>query len=85
MILGKVGLRIEDYAYQNSITEDNLRKWLQEDMESTFGKINTDTLSLELNIEKTVVFKNSNIHIELREGFDREYLRKIVEVLINDK
>lgn len=85
MILEKVGLRIEEYANQYNISENSLRKWIQEDKESTFGKISTDTLSLELNIEKNIVFKNGNIHIELREGFDKEYLKKIVEVLINAK
>ena len=84
-ILGRVGLRIEQYAQQNGLTENNLRKWLQEEKDATFGKLSMDSMSLQFNIEKTIVFKNKNINIELKEGFDKEYFKKIVEVLINDK
>lgn len=79
------GLNIEQYSNKNAISENNLKKWIQEDKEATFGKLSTDTLSLDFNIEKTIVFKNKNMSIELKEGFDKEYLKKIVEVLINDK
>ena len=84
-ILGRVGLRVEQYAQQNGITENNLRQWLEEDKDATFGKLSMDTMALQFNIEKTIVFKNKNINIELREGFDKQYLKQIVEVLINDK
>lgn len=84
-ILERVGLRVEQYAQQNGITENNLRQWLEEDKDATFGKLSMDTMALQFNVEKTIIFKNKNINIELREGFDKEYLKQIVEVLINDK
>ena len=79
------GLTMKEFANRNFITESNLRKWVQEDKEATFDKISTNTLALEFNIEKTLVFKNKNMSIELKEGFDKEYFKKIVEVLLNDK
>ena len=30
------------------------------------------------------IFTNDTIRIELREGYDKEFLRSIIEVLIND-
>lgn len=84
-ILERVGLRVEQYAQQNGITENNLRQWLEEDKDATFGKLSMDTMALQFNVEKTIIFKNKNINIELREGFDKDYLKQIVEVLINDK
>ena len=35
-------------------------------------------------IIKPTIFANENIRIELRNGYDRKFLREIIEVLIND-
>lgn len=78
-------LKIEEYVKKAGISEDNLKQWLKEDKDATFGKLNTNSMALEFSLDKTIVFRNENIKIELREGFDKEYLKKIVEVLVNDK
>lgn len=36
-------------------------------------------------IIKPVIFANENIRIELREGYDKDFLKRIIEVLVNDK
>lgn len=38
-------------------------------------------MAMNFNTEKKIVFKNSSIHIELCDGYDKEYFRKILEVL----
>ena len=75
-------MSIEDYAKQKKLREESLRKWLQEDKEATFGKISTNLMAMNFNVEKQIVFKNASIHIELCNGYDKEYLKKIVEVLM---
>lgn len=75
-------MRIEDYAKQKELREETLRKWLQEDKDATFGRISTNLMAMNFNVEKKIVFKNASIHIELCDGYDKEYFRKIVEVLM---
>lgn len=78
-------MRIEDYTSRYSISEVRLRKWLEEDKQKTFGKIDTDMLEIQYNmeceLEKTLVFKSNKIHIELTQGYDKDYLYRILEVL----
>ncbi|MBR2785211.1 MAG: hypothetical protein IKD74_04410 [Clostridia bacterium] len=55
----------------------------------TFGEINlSQTTSIAetstIAPKKPTIFVSDNIRIELKEGFNKEFLRKIVEVLIND-
>ncbi len=75
-------MRIEEYAKQQGIRQERLRQWIQEDKDATFGKISTNLMAMNFNVEKKIVFKNNSIHIELCNGYDKEYLKKIVEVLI---
>lgn len=75
-------MRIEEYAKQQGIREERLRQWIEEDKDSTFGKISTNLMAMNFNVENKIVFKNNYIHIELCNGYDKEYLKKIVEVLI---
>lgn len=75
-------MRIEDYAKQKKLREETLRKWLQENKDATFGKISTNLMAMNFNVEKKIVFKNESIHIELCNGYNKEYFKKIVEVLM---
>ena len=43
------------------------------------------TDGIAVKVVKPIIFANENIRIELREGFDKGFLRRIIEVLINDK
>ena len=74
------------FARDNNIPEATFRAWIKEDENLTFGAIqlNNDTQSIK-NKKQSTIFSCENIRIELKEGFDKEILKKIVEVLINDK
>lgn len=76
-----------EYARDNSIAEATFRTWVKEEKLATYGLLEPE-VSEEIQTQKIVVkptiFANENIRIELREGYDKEFLRRIVEVLIND-
>ena len=75
------------YARENGIPESTFRAWLKEDRNLTFGAIEIKSSS-GINskaYKSATVFASEDIRIELKEGFDKEFLRKIVESMINDK
>lgn len=77
-----------EYARENDIPEATFRAWIKEENISDFGMLEMNNVT---DVEKTVklvkptIFANENIRIELREGYDKSFLRKIIEVLVNDK
>lgn len=75
-----------EYARDNSLAEATFRSWVKEEKLATYGLIETETSEDIQNskIVKPTIFANKNIRIELREGYDRDFLKRIVEVLIND-
>ena len=81
------GLSIKRFSEENGIPESTLGGWLKEDDEIGFGEINLKPKSTEIPkvIKKTTVFANETIRVELKEGYDKEFLLKIVEVLVNVK
>lgn len=71
------------FARENGIPESTFRKWVKEENVDTFGMINLNT---EENViikkpANTVVFYNQHIRIELKDGYNKEELKKIVEVI----
>ena len=73
------------FARENNIPEATFRAWIKEDEYLTFGAIQLNNAQSIRNKKQSTIFSCENIRIELKEGFDKEILRKIVEVLINDK
>ena len=74
-----------EYARENDIPEATFRSWIKEETLSAYGLIEQTSGETEkVKIEKTTIFTNDTIRIELREGYDKEFLRSIIEVLIND-
>ncbi len=73
------------YALEKGIPETTLRGWVKEDRELTFGAIEFKSSNVPLpRITKSAtVFATENIRIELKEGFNKELFKKVVEVLIN--
>lgn len=80
------GESLARYALEKGLPETTLRGWIKEDKELTFGAIEIKPSSSPLpKISKSAtVFATENIRIELKENYDKELLRKIIEVLIND-
>lgn len=87
------GMSIAAYAREKGIPETTLRGWLRLDRAVAFGEIDirpqfneTPNASFKPNqpIRKTMVFVKDDIRIELKEGFDKNLLKKIVEVFVSD-
>lgn len=76
-----------EYARENDIPEATFRAWIKEENYADFGilEMNTSEPRKVTKLVKPIIFANENIRIELREGYDKEFLKKIIEVLINDK
>ena len=77
-----------EYARENDIPEATFRAWVKEENYSDFGMIETETNEdgkVVTKIIRPIIFANENIRIELREGYDKSFLKRIIEVLINDK
>ena len=77
-----------EYARENDIPEATFRAWVKDDAYSNYGILETTTdesNNVITRIVKPIIFVNENIRIELREGYDKEFLKKIIEVLIDDK
>ena len=82
------GISMNEYAKEVDIPETTLRDWIKVDRELGFGKININkpfsTVTGVTNmVKKPMVFVSENIRVELREGFDKNFLRQIIEVLCN--
>lgn len=76
------------FARENNIPEATFRAWIKENEYLTFGAIqlnNHEIAQPMRNKRQSTIFSCENIRIELKEGFDKNFLRRIVEVLINDK
>lgn len=48
------------------------------------NKLDKEKQPVMSNILKPIVFASSKIKIELQEGYDKNLLRSVVQVLIND-
>ena len=48
------------------------------------NKLDKEKQQVMSNVLKPIVFASSKIKIELQEGYDKNLLRSVVEVLIND-
>ena len=69
-----------EYARENAIPEATFRGWIKEENYSDFGILETGTNQTEnaTKLIKPIIFSNENIRIELREGFDKEFLKRII-------
>lgn len=82
------GMSMNEYAKEVDIPETTLRDWIKVDRELGFGKVNINKPLSEVTgitnmVKKPMVFVSENIRVELREGFDKNFLRQIIEVLCN--
>lgn len=83
------GMSISGFAREKQIPASTLSSWLRLNQAITFGEINLNqttsiTKTATIVPKKPIVFINDNIKIELREGFNKDFLRRIIEVLIDD-
>lgn len=87
------GIKQTIFAREKGIPEATFRGWLKLEKEKAFGEIDlgqavninaSSTFNPDQSIGKTIIFKKDDIKLELRDGFDKELLKKIVEVLVSD-
>ena len=77
------------YARENNIPEATFRAWIKDEYCQLFGAIDinpivTQTQNSKKENKQSTIFSCNNIRIELKEGFDKQFFKRIVEVLIND-
>ena len=87
------GMNKTKFAREKGIPEATFRTWLKLENLKTFGEIDLNKSTciytnpmFKLNPldGKTIVFKQNNISLELKEGYNKQLLKKIVEVLVSD-
>ncbi len=79
------GENIERFALENGIPGTTFRDWLKNDEELKFGEINIMPKLPNKTKANVTIFSSEKIRIELKEGFDKEFLKQIMEVMINVK
>ena len=80
------GMPVATYAKERGMPESTLRSWLKEVQNMTFGAIEIKASTVIPKAKNnTMVFVCENIRVELGEGFNKEFLRNIVEVLCSAK
>lgn len=76
-----------EYAREHSIPEATFRAWVKEEMLATYGMLDFNSSETNVNntkIPRSKIFVDEYIRIELRYGYDKQFLKRIVEVLTSD-
>ncbi len=79
------GETVARFAQENGIAETTFRDWIKYDKELKFGEIDISPNSINKTKPNVTVFSSKNIRIELKEGYDKELLKQLMEVLQNVK
>ncbi len=86
------GMSQNAFARAKEIPETTFKSWLRLDKALAFGEIDVSDIATSttqvpknnpITIKKSIIFAKDDIRIELKEGFDKELLKNITEVLMN--
>ena len=79
------GMSQNQFSEETGIPKTTLGGWLKEDEQFGFGEISIKPKNQEIPraVKKMAVFANETVRIELKEGFNKDFVLKIVEVLVN--
>lgn len=83
------GKSIYSFAKEKGIPQTTFKGWIRQYNDAMFGKIDlretreANTTPIQRPIKNTTIFSCENIRIELKENYNKELLKKIMEVLIN--
>ena len=86
------GMSLSSYAKEKGIPVTTFSGWVRLDKALAFGEIDLKPqfnepanapLKSNQSVKKTMIFAKDDIRIELKEGFDKDLLKKIVEVLVS--
>lgn len=79
-------MSIKAYAEEKGIPDTTLRGWLKQDRALAFGEIDINPKPVapaKIPQKKSIVLAMENIRIELKEGYNKEFLKSLIEVLEN--
>ena len=78
---------IKGFARDEKIPESTLRGWIaNQSQQIKFGEIQlNETFTKTVVSRPNTIFVSENIRIELKENYDKELLKNILEVLLNAK
>ena len=80
------GLSMSEYSRVNHISRNAFSRWITVEKAGNGGVIEfSPAIDLgHINSDNLVTFENETIKIELKKNYNKDFLRKIVEVLVND-
>lgn len=77
-------LTVSQFAREKGIPASTLKGWLNKETDIRFGELQTEENTRTAMLRPNKVFITENIRIELKYGYNKEFLRKVVEVLMED-
>lgn len=85
----KSGKTAYGFCKEKKLSLVTLKRWLSKENSETFGIIyKKDKLEESIRKNETMtcatIFKNDKISIELEKGYDRNFFKKVIEMILND-
>lgn len=77
-------LTISGFAREKGIPASTLKGWINRETDIRFGELQTEENTRTAMPRPNKVFITENIRIELKYGYNKEFLKSVVEVLIAD-
>lgn len=77
-------LSVKQFVRENGIKYNIFVNWLKEERNKKFGKIDIETTTLVNQEVPKIILTSKSIKIELNKGYDKVFLKNVLEVLIND-
>lgn len=72
------------YAREKGISPSTFNGWLAKETDIRFGEIQSEDTGRATIVRASKVFITDTIMIELKHGYNKDFLRNVVEVLISD-
>lgn len=80
----KSNLSQRQYAKRKGIPLSTFNAWIEKKTDIKFGEIQIENNETTTSIRNSKVFITDTIRIELKNGYNKEFLKKVMEVLIAD-
>ncbi len=77
-------LTISQFAREKGIPASTLKGWINKETDIRFGEVQTEENTRTAMPRPNKVFITENIRIELKYGYNKEFLKRVVEVLMED-
>ena len=77
-------LTMTQFAREKGIPASTLKGWLSKETDIRFGELQTEVNTRTAMLRPNRVFITENIRIELKYGYNKDFLKNVVEVLMAD-